>query len=35
MEAAIKATPTFPEARSAWSLTRGATSQDGEVVDER
>lgn len=34
MQAAIAAAP-FPEAGAAWALTREATSEDGEIVDER
>jgi hypothetical protein len=34
MEAALAAAP-FPEAGPAWSLTREASSEDGEIVDER
>jgi quinol monooxygenase YgiN len=34
MQAALAAAP-FPEAGPAWSLTRDATSEDGEIVDER
>jgi hypothetical protein len=34
MQAALAAAP-FPEAGPAWSLTRDATSADGEIVDER
>jgi hypothetical protein len=34
MQAAIAAAP-FPGAGAAWALTRGATSEDGEIVDER
>jgi hypothetical protein len=34
MQAALAAAP-FPEAGPAWSLTREATSEDGEIVDER
>ena len=34
MQAALESAP-FPEAGSAWSLTREATSEDGEIVDER
>ena len=35
MQAASEAAPTFPEVRAARSLTRNATSEDGEIVDER
>ena len=35
MQAALGAAPTLPEVRAAMSLTRNATSDDGEVVDER
>jgi hypothetical protein len=34
MQAALVAAP-LPEAGPAWSLTREATSEDGEIVDER
>lgn len=34
MQAALAAAP-FPDAGSVWSLTRDATSEDGEIVDER
>ena len=34
MQAALAAMP-IPEARAAMSLTRDATAQDGEIVDER
>ena len=34
MHAALAASP-FPEAGAAWSLTRGASSEDGEIIDER
>jgi hypothetical protein len=34
MKAALAAAP-FPEAGPAWSLTREASSEDGEIVDER
>jgi quinol monooxygenase YgiN len=34
MQAALAAAP-FPEAGPAWSLTREATSEDGEIFDER
>jgi hypothetical protein len=34
MQAALAAMP-IPEARAAMSLTRGATAQDGEIIDER
>ena len=34
MHAALAQAP-FPEAGPAWSLTQEATSEDGEVVDER
>ncbi len=34
MQAALAAAP-FPEAGPAWSLTREATSEDGEIVEER
>jgi Antibiotic biosynthesis monooxygenase len=34
MQAALAAAP-FPEAGPAWSLPRSATSEDGEIVDER
>jgi hypothetical protein len=34
MQAALVASP-FPEAGPAWSLTRGSSSEDGEIVDER
>jgi hypothetical protein len=34
MQAALAAMPT-PEARAAMSLTRDATAQDGEILDER
>jgi hypothetical protein len=36
MKAALAAgAPALPEARAAWSLTRDASKEDGEVVDER
>ena len=35
MQAAIEAAPSFPEARAAMSLTRNASADDGEIVDER
>ena len=35
MRAALKAIPTIPEARAAMSLTREATSLNGEIIDER
>ena len=35
MQAGLAAAPTFPEVRAAMSLTRNATSEDGEIVDER
>jgi hypothetical protein len=35
MQAALAAAPTLPEVRAAMSLTRGATAEDGEIVDER
>ena len=35
MQAGLAAAPSFPEVRAAMSLTRNATSEDGEVVDER
>ena len=35
MRVALEAAPTFPEARAAMSLTRNATADDGEIVDER
>jgi Antibiotic biosynthesis monooxygenase len=34
MQAALAVAP-FPEAGPAWSLTQEATSEDGEVVEER
>jgi hypothetical protein len=34
MQASLAAAP-FPEAGPAWTLTREATSEDGEIVDER
>jgi hypothetical protein len=34
MQAALAAMP-IPEARAAMSLTRDATAQDGEIIDER
>ncbi len=34
MQAALAAAP-FPEAGPAWSLTREATSEDGEIIEER
>jgi hypothetical protein len=33
--ATLAAVPSFPEARAAMSLTRDATAEDGELVDER
>jgi hypothetical protein len=35
MRAAFVDLPAFPEAREAMSLTREATAQNGEIVDER
>jgi hypothetical protein len=35
MQAALADMARFPEARAAMSLTRDATSVDGEIVDER
>ena len=35
MQAAFEAAPTFPEVRAAMSLTRNASAEDGEIVDER
>jgi hypothetical protein len=35
MQVALGAAPTFPEARAAMSLTRNASAEDGEIVDER
>jgi hypothetical protein len=35
MQAALAAAPTHPEVRAAWSLTREASNEDGEIVDER
>jgi hypothetical protein len=35
MQAAFVDLPAFPEAREAMSLTRDATAQSGEIVDER
>ena len=35
MQVAFEAAPTFPEVRAAMSLTRNASAEDGEIVDER
>jgi hypothetical protein len=35
MQAALAAAPTFPEVPAAMSLTREATAENGEIVDER
>jgi hypothetical protein len=35
MQAALAATPTIPEARTAMSLTRDLTALNGEIIDER
>ena len=35
MQAAFEAAPTFPEVGAAMSLTRNASADDGEIVDER
>jgi hypothetical protein len=35
MQAALAAIQTFPEAPLTMALTKGATAQDGQVVDER
>ena len=35
MQAAFQAAPNFPEVRAAMSLTRNASAEDGEIVDER
>ena len=35
MQAAFEAAPSFPEIPAAMSLTRNASAEDGEVVDER
>ena len=35
MQAALADIAAFPEARAAMSLTRDASSEDGDVVDER
>jgi hypothetical protein len=35
MQIALEAAPSFPEARAAMSLTRNASAEDGEIVDER
>jgi hypothetical protein len=35
MQVALEAAPTFPEVRAAMSLTRNASAEDGEIVDER
>jgi hypothetical protein len=35
MQVALAAAPTFPEVRAAMSLTRNASAEDGEIVDER
>jgi hypothetical protein len=35
MGAALAAIPTFPEAPLTMALTRDATAQDGQIIDER
>jgi hypothetical protein len=35
MRVALEAAPSFPEAGAAMSLTRNASADDGEIVDER
>ena len=35
MQAAFEAAPSFPEVRAAMSLTRNASAENGEIVDER
>jgi hypothetical protein len=35
MQLALAGLPAFPQARDAMSLTRDATAQNGEIIDER
>ena len=35
MQAAFEAAPSFPEVRAAMSLTRNASAENGEIVDEQ